>query len=148
MLNQLSKQNDSAPHNKTSNIISIHIELITDSKSTESSKKTKKSNTERVKNENKNITHIDPKQSTPLHKNADNASSKENADDSEDNSSINIHDINSKSKKSIVILGDNMLKHLNDWKMFKKVKSDCQIFVRHSSDVATNCMEDYMKVSL
>ena len=36
--------------------------------------------TERVKNGNKNITHIDPKQSTPLHKNADNASTKENAD--------------------------------------------------------------------
>ena len=41
--------------------------------------------TERVKNGNKNITHIDPKQSTPLHKNADNASTKENADNSEDN---------------------------------------------------------------
>ena len=65
MLNQLSNQNDSAPHNKTSNTISIQIELITDSKLIESSKRSKKSNTERVKNENKNITHIDPKQSTP-----------------------------------------------------------------------------------
>ena len=55
LLNQLSKHNDSASHNKTSNKISIQTELITDYKSTESSKKTKKSNTERVKNENKNI---------------------------------------------------------------------------------------------
>ena len=45
----------------------------------------KERETERVKNGNKNITHIDPKQSTPLHKNADNASTKENADNSEDN---------------------------------------------------------------
>ena len=56
LLNQLSKQNDSAPHNKTSNTIPIQTELITDSKSTESctdskstesSKKPKKSNRER-----------------------------------------------------------------------------------------------------
>ena len=46
LLNQLSKQNNSAPHNKTSNTISIQTELIRDSKSTKSSKKTKKSNTE------------------------------------------------------------------------------------------------------
>ena len=47
LLNQLSKQNNPAPHNKTSNTISIQTELIAYSKSTESSKKTKKSNTER-----------------------------------------------------------------------------------------------------
>ena len=39
LLNQLSKQNDLAPHKKTSNTISIQTELITDSKLTESSKK-------------------------------------------------------------------------------------------------------------
>ena len=115
MLIQLPKQKDSAPHNKTSNTISIQTESTTDSKLTESSKISKKNNTdrERVKNGSKNITHIDPKQSTPLHKNADNASSKENADNNEDNSLINSRDINSKSNKSIVILGDSMLKHLN-----------------------------------
>ena len=74
LLNQLSKQNDSAPHYKTSNTISTQTELLTDSKLTESSKKSKKSNAKRVQNESKNITHIDPKQSTPLHKNTDNAS--------------------------------------------------------------------------
>ena len=85
LLNQLSKQNDSTPHNKTSDTISTQTEIITDFKLTESSKESEKSNTERVKNENKNITHIDRKQSTPIHKNADNASSKENAENSEDN---------------------------------------------------------------
>ena len=115
MLNQLPKQNDSAPHNEASNTISIQTESTTDSKLTESSKISKKSNTdtERVKNESKNITYIDPKQSTPLHKNDNSASSKENADNNEDNSLINSRDINSKSNKSIVILGDSMLKHLN-----------------------------------
>ena len=110
LLNQLSKQNDSASHNKTSNTISTQTELITDSKLTEPGKKSEKSNTERVKNENKNETHNDLKQPKPLHSNADNASTKVNADYSEDNSSVNSRDINSKSKKSIVILGDSMLK--------------------------------------
>ena len=117
MLNQLPKQNDSAPHNETSNTISIQTESTTDSKLTESSKISKKSNTdrerERVENESKNITYIDPKQSTPLHKNDNSASSEENADNNEDNSLINSRDINSKSNKSIVILGDSILKHLN-----------------------------------
>ena len=109
LLNQLSKQNDSAPHYKTSNTISTQTELLTDSKLTESSKKSKKSNTKKVSREwKKNITHIDPKQSTPLHKNTDNASTKDNTDNSEDNSLINSPD-----KKSIAILGDGVLKHLN-----------------------------------
>ena len=95
-----------------------------------------------------NKTHIDPNQSTPLHKNADNASTKENADNSEDNSSIKSRDINSKSKRPTVIWGDSMLKHLNSWEMSKKVKSDCQIFVKHFSGATTNCMKDYMKPSL
>ena len=130
------------------NIYSTQAELITDSKLTESSKKSKKSNKERVESENKNITHIDPQQSTPLPKNADNASTKENADNSEDNSSINSRDINSKSKKLIVILGDSMLKHLNGWEMTKKVKNDWKIFVKYFSDATTNYMEDYIKPSL
>ena len=120
LLTQLSKQNDLAPHNKTSNTISIQTELITDSKLTESSKKFKKCNTGTVKSENKNTTHIDPKQSASLHKNADSASTKENADNREDNSSINSRDINLKSKKSIVTLGDSILKYLDGWEMSKK----------------------------
>ena len=55
-------------------------------------------------------------------KNADNASSKENADNSEDSSSIKSRDFNSKYKKLIVILGDSMLQHLNGWEMSKKVR--------------------------
>ena len=56
-------------------------------------------------------------------KSADNASTKENADNSEDSSSIKSRDINSKTKKSKVPLGDSMLQHLNGWEMSK-----CQDF--------------------
>ena len=51
LLNQLSKQNDSAPHNKTSDTISTQTEIITDFKLTESSKESEKSNTERESKE-------------------------------------------------------------------------------------------------
>ena len=79
-----------------------------------------------------------------MHKNAGNTSPKVNVDNSKDNT----RDINSKSKKSIAILGDSMLKHLNGWKKFKKVKKDCKIFFEHFSGATTNYMEDYMKPSL
>ena len=74
LLNQLSKQNDSALHNKTYITAFTQSELITDSKLTDSSIKSEKTNTESVKNENKKITHIVSKPSTSLHKIADNAS--------------------------------------------------------------------------
>ena len=49
----------------------------------------------------------------------------------------------------MVTLDDNVLKHFNDWEMpKKKVNSDCKIFVKHISGAATNCTEDYMKLSL
>ena len=79
-------------------------------------------------------------------KNVENASTKENTDNIEDNSLINSCDINSKSKKSKVILGNSMLRHLNGSEMSKKVKSNCKIFVKHFSGT-TNCIEDYMKLS-
>ena len=135
LLNQLSRKNDSTQHNKTSNTkanaISIQTELIADSKSTESSKK--REHSRKSTEQKQNLTYIDPEQPTPLHNNAGTSSAKKNAGNSEDNSSTNSHDINSKSKKSIVILGDSMLKQLNRWKMSKKVKNDRKILVKHFS---------------
>ena len=61
---------------------------------------------ERAKNENKNKTQIDPKQSTQLQQKCWQSSTKENSDNSEDSSSIKSRDINSKNKKLIVPLGD------------------------------------------
>ena len=54
---------------------------------------------------------------THIKKNAENPSSKDNADNSEGNSSINSRDITLKSKKLIVLLGNSMLKHSNGWEM-------------------------------
>ena len=101
-----------------------------------------------MKNENK-IKHASIQNNLhDLRKNADNPSTKENAENSGDNSSIHSREINSKSKKSMVILGDSTLKYLNGWEMSKKVKSDSKIFVKHFSGATTNCMEDCMKLSL
>lgn len=110
MLDQLSKKNVSIQLDKTSNtkakIMSIQTEVRADSKSAESSKQTKNGSTEKLRNENKKATHINSKLSTPLRKNSDNVFTKEYADNIENSSSISSRDINSKSKKSIVTLGD------------------------------------------
>lgn len=55
------------------------------------------------------MTRINSNLSTPLQKRDDYTCAKENADNAEDDSSINSLDINSRSKKSIVILGLSML---------------------------------------
>ena len=34
-------------------------------------------------------------------------------------------------ENSIVILGDNMVKHVNGWDLAKKMKSNCKVYVKH-----------------
>ena len=41
----------------------------------------------------------------------------------------NRHNNQGKSSKSVVILGDSMIKHLNGWEISKRIKSKCKIFV-------------------
>ena len=51
--------------------------------------------------------------------------------------------------KSIAIIGDSMIKHLNGWDMPKKVhKSECTIYVKSFSGAKISCMKDYVKPSL
>ena len=51
--------------------------------------------------------------------------------------------------KSVVIIGDSMIKHLNGWDMSKKVqKSECSVYVKSFPGAKTSCMRDYMKTSL
>ena len=53
------------------------------------------------------------------------------------------------NSKSVVILGDSMIKHLNGWEMSKKVNNPgCKIYVKHIAGVKTTCMKDYMQPSL
>ena len=47
--------------------------------------------------------------------------------------------------KSVVRVGVTIIKHLNDWKMAKKIKSNCQIFVKSFPRTTVSCMVDYMK---
>ena len=41
-----------------------------------------------------------------------------------------------------------MIKHLNGWKMSKRINSKCKIFVKRFSGATTTCMKDYIKPSL
>lgn len=41
-----------------------------------------------------------------------------------------------------------MIKHLNGWKMSKKVDPGCKICVKHFAGTKTKCMKDYMQPSL
>ena len=51
--------------------------------------------------------------------------------------------------KSVVIIGDSMIKHLNGWDMSKKVhKSECKVYVKSFPGAKTSCMKDYVKPSL
>ena len=34
-------------------------------------------------------------------------------------------------ENSIVILGDNMVKHVNGWDLAKKMKSNCKVYVKN-----------------
>ena len=50
-------------------------------------------------------------------------------------------------KKNIVILGDNMIKHVNGYDMSKKLKN-CKVYVKSFSGSKVQCMKDHMKPSM
>ena len=49
--------------------------------------------------------------------------------------------------KSVVILGDSMVKHLNGWEMSKKIKN-CKVHVRSFPGEKVQYMDDYKKPSI
>ena len=56
---------------------------------------------------------------------------------------------NPKSKRdSVIILGDSMIKHANEWEIAKKLKPECKVFARNFPGATTQCMADYMKPSI
>ena len=56
---------------------------------------------------------------------------------------------NPKSKrKSVIILGDNMIKHTKGWEIATRLKPECKMFVRNFPGATTQCMADYMKPSI
>ena len=53
-----------------------------------------------------------------------------------------------KNEKSIFVIGDSMVKHLNGWEMSKKLNANCKVFVKTFSGAKTTCMNDYVKPSV
>ena len=53
-----------------------------------------------------------------------------------------------KTQKSVIILGDSMVKHINGWEISKRLQSDCKVCVKQFSSATTKCMKDCRKSSL
>ena len=52
-----------------------------------------------------------------------------------------------KKRKSVFIIGDSMVKHVNGWEMSKKIKN-CKAYVRSFPGAKVQCMDDYKKPSM
>ena len=52
-----------------------------------------------------------------------------------------------KKGKSVAILGDSMVKHLNGWEMSKMIRN-CKVYVRSFPGAKVQCMDDYKKPSV
>ena len=53
-----------------------------------------------------------------------------------------------KNEKSIFVIEDSMVKHLNGWEMSKKLNANCKVSVKTFSGAKTICMHDYIKPSV
>ena len=53
---------------------------------------------------------------------------------------------NTRTQKSVINLGDSMVKHINGWEISKRLQSDCKVYVKQFSGAKTKCMKDYMKL--
>ena len=53
-----------------------------------------------------------------------------------------------KIQKSVINLGDSMVKHIHEWEIFKHLQSYGKIYVKQFSGARTKFMEDHMKPSL
>ena len=47
-----------------------------------------------------------------------------------------------KNEKSIFVIRDSMVKHLNGWEVSKKLNANCKVFVKTFSGTKTTCMRD------
>ena len=50
-------------------------------------------------------------------------------------------------EKSVIILGDSMVRHLNGYEISRKLPSKCKVYVRKFPAAKTRCMKDYLKPS-
>ena len=55
--------------------------------------------------------------------------------------------LNKKDHKQIIILGDSMIKHVNEEEISRKLQGNCKAYVKHFSGVRAKYMKDYIKPS-
>ena len=53
-----------------------------------------------------------------------------------------------RNEKSIFVIGDSMVKHLNGWEISKKLNANSKVFVKTFSGIKTTCINDYVKPSV
>ena len=70
--------------------------------------------------------------------NADSQISKDHTDEKQNNT----------SSKSVIILGDSMIKHTNGWKISRNLKANCKVYAKAFPGATTQCMMDCMKPSI
>ena len=50
-------------------------------------------------------------------------------------------------QKSVIILGDSMIKYVNGWEISRKLQGNCKVYVKHFSGAKTKYMKDHIKPS-
>ena len=133
----------------------VNCDLLSTSKEeqTKNNMSNKDSNTISLSTETVRANTVDKEKPSPHMESENPAATPENNKQNKTNASqITSNQIdenrNQKLKKTAVILGDSMVKHINGWEMEKKVNTDCKVFVKSFSGATTQCMVDYMKPSI
>lgn len=133
----------------------VNCDLLSTSKEeqTKNNMSNKDSNTISTSTETVRANTVDKEKPSPHMESENPAPTPENNEQNKTNASqITSNQIdenrNQKLKKTAVILGDSMVKHINGWEMAKKVNTDCKVFVKSFSGATTQCMVDYMKPSI
>ena len=52
----------------------------------------------------------------------------------------------SKAQKSVIILGDSMVKHINGWEISKRLQSDWKVYVKQFSGATIKSMKNYITI--
>ena len=50
-----------------------------------------------------------------------------------------------KTQNSVIILGDSMVKYINEWEISKRLQSECKVYVKQFSDARAKFKKGYMK---
>ena len=61
---------------------------------------------------------------------------------------LNQENVQKEKAKSVIIIGDSMIKHVNGWDLSKKLKPKCKVMVRSFPGATAQCVNDYVKPSI